>query len=88
MIKFLVGSCEQHPMLRDGTVLRSTAVPIGITANRPSAKVRATFPLMHHTLMGALHSYRLHRKLYLRAYIGKLDRPFSSLTCSLCLVLS
>ena len=29
MIKFLVGSCEQHPMLRDGTVLRSSAVTIG-----------------------------------------------------------
>ena len=37
---------------------------------------------------GALHSYRLHRKLYLRAYIRKLDRLFSSLTCSLCSVLS
>ena len=35
---------------------------------------------------GALHSYRLHRKLYSRAYIRKLDRLFSSLTCSLCLV--
>ena len=26
---FLVSSCEQHPMLRDGTVLRSSAVTIG-----------------------------------------------------------
>ena len=29
MMKFLVGSCEQRPMLRDGTVLRSSAVTIG-----------------------------------------------------------
>ena len=28
-MKFLVGSCEQRPMLRDGTVLRSSAVTIG-----------------------------------------------------------
>ena len=26
MMKFLVGLCEQHPMLRDSTVLRSSAV--------------------------------------------------------------
>ena len=29
MMDFLVSSCEQHPMLRDGTVLRSSAVTIG-----------------------------------------------------------
>ena len=28
MMKFLVGSCEQRPTLRDGTVLRSSAVTI------------------------------------------------------------
>ena len=28
---FLVSSCEQHPMLSDGTVLRSSAVTIGTT---------------------------------------------------------
>ena len=28
-MKFLVGSCEQRPMPRDGTVLRSSAVTIG-----------------------------------------------------------
>ena len=32
MMKFLVGSCEQCPMLRDGTVLRSSAVTIGTNA--------------------------------------------------------
>ena len=34
MMKFLVGSytCEQCPMLRDGTVLRSSAVTIGTRA--------------------------------------------------------
>ena len=31
MMKFLVGSCEQRPMLRDGTELRSSAVTIGTT---------------------------------------------------------
>ena len=31
MVKFLVGSCEQRPMLRNGTVLRSSAVTIGTT---------------------------------------------------------
>ena len=31
MMKFLVGLCEQRPMLRDGTVLRSSAVIIGTT---------------------------------------------------------
>ena len=36
MMKFLVGSCEQRPMLRDGTVLRSsadTAVTTGTKRN-------------------------------------------------------
>ena len=34
MMKFLVGSCEQRPMLRDGTVLRSSAVTIGTNVNK------------------------------------------------------
>ena len=42
---FLVSSCEQHPMLRDGTVLRSSAVTIGTTEKPGSGLVSGIFCL-------------------------------------------
>ena len=42
MMKFLVGSCEQRPMLRDGTVLRSSAVTIGTTQDNKYTSMQVT----------------------------------------------
>ena len=35
---FLVSLCEQHPMLRDGTVLRNSAVTIGTSQSHSLEK--------------------------------------------------
>ena len=43
MMKFLVGSCEQRPMLRDGTVLRSSAVTIGTRCSGKMVSVLSVF---------------------------------------------
>ena len=73
MMDFLVSSCEQHPMLRDGTVLRSSAVTIGTTSDRTLA-----LPVQRYTTG---HRLTLHgiKPLHLNgSFDSKCTRPETS----------
>ena len=80
MMKFLVGSCEQRPMLRDDTVLRSSAVTIGTTRGLPVVEVGTGFFLI--LFLGCLKYVTVHHKppvksaffilRYMAKYMGKL----------------
>ena len=50
-MKFLVGSCEQRPMLRDGTVLRSSAV-IGTIECVVQGRLHPNVQTLNRTHMG------------------------------------
>ena len=58
MMKFLVGLCEQHPMLRDGTVLRSSAVTIGTKAlvqfYTVTSKIPPPYTVKHFNFAGTI----------------------------------
>ena len=78
MMKFLVGSCEQRPMLRDGTVLRSSAVTIGTSISfsnmTPPAGYKPTFFRLGIRLTTLL------MEVHTRSFIYKCWIDFSVLT--------